>query len=653
MKKNSILFVIALMAAIAIAGNVQAIEPVAGFVNSTTIDDTHIVTIYLDDNPSNTLTTTTFDMGVGVNDGYQFNNIDSLLSAHVPPIGWLETYNATIEMRCADGNNVYRNTTPTTAHVMGTNDGNTDFATDMELEPCPVPGYIDLNVSEILLNPSDKRAADIPRLYVNDVNNVSAVVWNYGTEAAGAFNVCFKDDLNGVIIGSDTVPAGLAAGTSTMVSIDWTPACADYDVQPGFPSQSLPITINVTADCNSEITESDETNNTLLKHVPAITPCSGYTLGVISGVVNNGYRSKNFDCNATEEPLDEFMQPTNWIVGGGVEYNVSGVKTSSPYFPPQDTRTRVHQIDLPSGAGVLDARLYVYAADKGMGTKDYPTGCLPNLVVNFESTDLTPDVVYADTKGFGKYLGPKATTVFDVTSLVSGSDSYTAIVKNNEPAAGGNTSTLLGEMLVVVYEGADHGDEVQIWMLEGVDYLNTADKRNGHGKYDYSVSPYESIATVGFGGILNKNLVETANLTAVVFYGGKPGENLLFNGNTVMTDAWQTEAYPGSEVRVANVPVENYLSASGNNNMGFEDDLPADTSGGFNAAGAFLVVKKKSEVVVSGDVNGDGRLTTADATIVLQMAVRGEYSEVADVSRDDTVTSLDALMILQAVDTEP
>ena len=158
---------------------------------------------------------------------------------------------------------------------------------------------------------------------------------------------------------------------------------------------------------------------------------------------------------------------------------------------------------------------------------------------------------------------------------------------------------------------------------------------------------------MGFGGILNKNLVETANLTAVVFYGGKPGENLLFNGNTVMTDAWQTEAYPGSEVRVANVPVENYLSASGNNNMGFEDDLPADTSGGFNAAGAFLVVKKKSEVVVSGDVNGDGRLTTADATIVLQMAVRGEYSEVADVSRDDTVTSLDALMILQAVDTEP
>jgi|GEM_PF-2428088 len=55
---------------------------------------------------------------------------------------------------------------------------------------------------------------------------------------------------------------------------------------------------------------------------------------------------------------------------------------------------------------------------------------------------------------------------------------------------------------------------------------------------------------------------------------------------------------------------------------------------------------------VPGDVNGDGNLTTADAAIVLRMAVSGEYSEVADVSRDDIVTSLDALMILQAVSQE-
>ena len=51
-----------------------------------------------------------------------------------------------------------------------------------------------------------------------------------------------------------------------------------------------------------------------------------------------------------------------------------------------------------------------------------------------------------------------------------------------------------------------------------------------------------------------------------------------------------------------------------------------------------------------GDVNGDGRITPADAAIALQMAVRGEYSKMADVSCDNSVTSLDALMILQEVD---
>ena len=48
-----------------------------------------------------------------------------------------------------------------------------------------------------------------------------------------------------------------------------------------------------------------------------------------------------------------------------------------------------------------------------------------------------------------------------------------------------------------------------------------------------------------------------------------------------------------------------------------------------------------------GDLNGDGTITSADAVIVLQMAVRGEYDALADVNGDDSVTSLDALMIMQ------
>ncbi|KAB3545302.1 MAG: hypothetical protein C5617_006335, partial [ANME-2 cluster archaeon] len=51
---------------------------------------------------------------------------------------------------------------------------------------------------------------------------------------------------------------------------------------------------------------------------------------------------------------------------------------------------------------------------------------------------------------------------------------------------------------------------------------------------------------------------------------------------------------------------------------------------------------------MKGDLNGDGALTPADATIALVIAATGAHDDAADVSGDGAVTSLDALMILQA-----
>ena len=49
-----------------------------------------------------------------------------------------------------------------------------------------------------------------------------------------------------------------------------------------------------------------------------------------------------------------------------------------------------------------------------------------------------------------------------------------------------------------------------------------------------------------------------------------------------------------------------------------------------------------------GDLDGDGILTPADAAIALWIAATGGWDAAADVNRDGRVTSLDALMILQA-----
>ena len=55
----------------------------------------------------------------------------------------------------------------------------------------------------------------------------------------------------------------------------------------------------------------------------------------------------------------------------------------------------------------------------------------------------------------------------------------------------------------------------------------------------------------------------------------------------------------------------------------------------------------KYDVFRRGDVNGDGRIDSADSVIALKMAACGDYDRIADVSNDGSVTSLDALMILQ------
>jgi len=517
----------------------------------------------------------------------------------------------------------------------------------------PASAAPDLSVTDVLVNPGDGRSEGIVRVYVNQSNNISAVVYNAGPDGvAGDFDVCFEAD--GTTIGCTAVTGGLAADTNTTVSIGWTPACANYSVAPGFPPQSLTLTINVTADCNCSscpnclddgssgmITESNEVNNTLSKVISALQTFSGYD--VIGGVVNNGYRSKNFDCNATEEPLDQFKYYD--LVGGGVEYNVSGEKVST--FAPQATSTRVHHIDLPDSATVQDARLYVYWYDKWGNYKTYPGGCLANLSVNFSGTDLAPEKVCQDSKAFGYYQSPKGSLVFNVTSLMSGSGDYTAIVKNIE-FIGGNNTTLLGELLTVVYSDVGGGYKVRIWALEGTDYLMAAD--DTHGSYDYSVSPAEATATVAFSGSINLTTAVSARLVTVVSQGMGPGSELLFNGDIIKTNAWDTptEAHPSSEINIEDVLVMDNLTASGNN-MGFRDN----GTSGMQASNAYLVVK-----YVPGDVNGDGVVNIGDAVLLFNWVSFPNERETtyaldkpgnADVNGDGVVNIGDAVLLFNWV----
>ena len=143
----------------------------------------------------------------------------------------------------------------------------------------------------------------------------------------------------------------------------------------------------------------------------------------------------------------------------------------------------------------------------------------------------------------------------------------------------------------------------------------------------------------------------------VSYKNGTPGNNSTVNIINLNTyEGWQAETGGGSNYYQISLTSGIDLNASEILRFNITDGVyssvadhivTADEVDGYGLFDFNLTLGP-----MPGDVNGDRYLTTADATIVLQMAVRGEYSEVADVSGDDIVASLDALMILQAVDHE-
>ena len=480
--------------------------------------------------------------------------------------------------------------------------------TDNGTFTCGTPSdEVDLNVTNIYFNPGDKRANETLRVYVNQSNDITAIVRNNGPDdVTGDFDVCFEVDGNK--IDCVTVTGGLLAGAEKSVPATWTPTCANYSVMPGYPAQSLPFTINVTADCNcgncpncpdgscGKITETDEANNTLSMYVPAIDPTK-YN-GLIGGIVNNGYKSKHCDCNTAEDPLEGGKVWRN-LIGGGLVYNVTGAELA---LANGSTDTRVHHIDLPPNAKVKEARLYVYWRDDFYSYRTYPSGCLANLSANMSSACGTSPAVmpieatYQDSKGFENYQAPLGMYVFNVTPWVCNNSAvdYTVNVTNIDP---GNVTKLMGEMLVVVYEG--DGDELtHIWMNEGTDFLYAAD--DTHGTYAFHVSPAEATATIPFSGTdtIPSN-ISSATLTAVASYGEVLGSNLLINGNVLKKDAWMNQAYPSSHIEVEeeSLQIGTDFIVGINNSMGFMDN---DTNG-FYAFNTFLVVEERSDVLVEID----------------------------------------------------
>jgi len=124
--------------------------------------------------------------------------------------------------------------------------------------------------------------------------------------------------------------------------------------------------------------------------------------------------------------------------------------------------------------------------------------------------------------------------------------------------------------------------------------------------------------------------------------------NLLYNTNQAVDDMgtnfWDN-GYPCGGNYWSDYE-EKYPDANERDESGIWN-VAYDISGGFGAQDRYPLVEPWSPSQ-KGDLNGDNKITPADAVIALTIAASGGVNYNADIDGDGKVTSLDGLMILQA-----
>ena len=147
-------------------------------------------------------------------------------------------------------------------------------------------------------------------IFATESNSINATIANTGSGDAGAFNVSLSAE--GTVVDRASV-AGLGAGASTEVSLEWTPAASGtYE-------------LCVVADCDGVIDESDETNNVTCRSVYATEP--GATLEYTIKIAD--YTLALYDGGEVVVPVE--IQNASDIAGGSanVTFNASVVKVKA------------------------------------------------------------------------------------------------------------------------------------------------------------------------------------------------------------------------------------------------------------------------------------------------------------------------------------
>lgn len=431
-------------------------------------------------------------------------------------------------------------------------------------------------------------------LFGNASNEISATITNNGTDCEGSFNVSFvlSDGFSTI----ESVDA-LASGNNTTVSI----------IDPTIRNAGAEVTITVTADCCGGIVEDDESNNET-------------TLNAT--VVNTGYKGKTYTGGENITTWKTLDLNGDLVYSAGDSYYLSAY--SNKHWTGYVSNWTASDIPVPAAATVVEARLYApYTYDKASVMPD-------NVSLDFNGIAQTLDIHYCDAKMYANSY-PYGTLVYNVTDDFNADGNIANLT--NSHVGGGNVS-IRGMMLVVTYEDASEPRR-QIFVNEGFDLL--------YGGSKHCTTPDEATAWAPITGLaIDPSTVASARLITYAPGAGRPDEGeLIFNGE-VWTDAWNDNGI--HQIGISDQVVTTYLESSGNV-VGFQ------SSEDYMEASNAILILEEGDSLADSDSDGvpDCWDLEEDTPSGYLTDPEGRGYRIGDVNQDGELTSVDALIILQAI----
>jgi len=464
----------------------------------------------------------------------------------------------------------------------------------------------------------DLEVSDIyPNYVFTDLTNVLSVnVTNAGDATAGS---CDVNLTIGQTVLTGQVPE-LGAGNSTVVEIgNWKPTVLEN------------ISMTAFVDCNGGVDEgTNESNNELTVSRNTTGDC------IVDDMLPDtcfGYRGQN--------PMTAVYSGTGKVIYS-VGDSVRATHIANFTIGDAGDKNQVDGLtaDVPDGATITNAMLYVYYGWRKAETSPNP-GLDPTLdfemSINGGST-LNAEGYYIDSKGFATYATYQyGTIVYNVIANVTGNGDYQAVRSNYAYGKGQDYAMAL---VITYYDGSDDTYEI----AHGYDRLVAY---YASDSTDFNVLLEDATTTATFTDIDPDTISKATLFTVAIDTGGGGGgdESQKINDCPWDVGAWSSDngsymSFNRGEVTSCITPsgTEEVVQFQERNGNGFAPVFACLQEG----AGDSLADSDSDGVPDCWDDEPDtpsGYLTDSD----------GRGYHIGDVNRDGKLTSVDAMMILQAI----